>query len=589
MVTPKPHFPPVDFRLVSHTLATELRYIAAIKTTRMRWHEPEYICNVLRGAIELAVKYNIGSLLEFPLPPADIKNSASRLEAMFPGQVRTAITGDFALAIVGMRRLLDEATADLSASNVWHPSEFDLSGRINVVADGLIYWTKMECLWLREGLKTLAREHLRSGSRAWGTIGTYVRAGSIFSRYLNEEIGQIEPADMSREVFLDFVAWVRDEDSTETDLHAVNTLARLLNDLKIEGIVPELPETVFLRRGENAIPKTRHPKPFPADILEAIDRLLADETAMPPAERLILRLFRAVGPRASEALMLPNDAVTYTDGRGYTLEYFQSKIQDWRRVPLPPKLGGDLVRQKLWVARTYGPSCKWMFPYAGRRPRTNSVVNPDGPSPWPFARFRNFVWGLYREHGIVGSAITGETLNGAHLHRFRHSIATGLLNEGWSQYEVQTFLGHKSPTMMQAYAEINDDKLRDKYLEFINKSVDIDGQNVEPPDNATVDVERLRDRFIRSTLPNGFCTLPEKQKCEFLPSPCLSCTFFRTTRTFLPVHIRQRDEAIRELDIAEADGRQRAAEAHASVVTRLDTIIDGLNQVPDDEEDCGDD
>ncbi|QZH59983.1 site-specific integrase [Mycolicibacterium farcinogenes] len=446
----------------------------------------------------------------------------------------------------------------------------------------------MDCRWLREGLKTLAQEQLQSGSRAWGTIRTYLRAGSIFSRYLNEEAGQLEPAEMSREIFLDFVAWVRDEDTTPTDLHAVNALARLLNDLKINDIVPELPEAVFLRRGENAIPKTRNPKPFPADILEAIDRLIADESAIPRAERLILRLFRAVGPRATEALTLPHDAVTCTE-RGYTLQYFQSKIQDWRKVPLPPKLGQDLVAQKQWVADTYGAACRWMFPYAGPRPRTNTVVHPDGPSPWPFARYSHFIWKLYQEHGITCSAVTGETLTGAQLHRFRHSIATGLLNESWSQYEVQTFLGHKSPTMMQAYAEINDDKLRDKYLEFINKSVDIDGRNVEPPDNATVDVERLRDRFIRSTLPNGFCTLPEKQKCEFLPSPCLSCTFFRTTRTFLPVHIRQRDEAIRELDIAEADGRQRAAEAHASVVTRLDTIIDGLNQVPDDEEDCGDD
>ncbi|OHU92457.1 hypothetical protein BKN37_24840 [Mycobacterium talmoniae] len=380
--------------------------------------------------------------------------------------------------------------------------------------------------------------------------------------------------------FLDFVAWVRDEDTTPTDIRAVNVVARLLTELRHRDIVPDLPDTTFLLYGENTVPITRKPKPFPADILQAIDALIADQSALPRIERLILRLCRAVGPRSSEALTLARDSVTYVDGRGYTLEYFQSKIQDWRRVPLPPNLGRDLVAQSQWVADTYSPNCPWMFPYAGKSPRSNPIINPDAVTPWPYARFNPFLWKVYQRHGIVHSSLTGETLTGPQLHRFRHSIATGLLNEGWSQYEVQTFLGHKSPTMMQAYAEINDDTLRDKYLEFINRSVDFHGRAVEPMSTDNLNVERLRDRFIRSTLPNGFCALPEKQKCEYLPSPCLSCSFFRTTPTFLPIHIRQRDDAVRELDLARADGRQRAADVHEKTIDQLNKIIDGLSQAP---------
>jgi integrase/recombinase XerD len=186
------------------------------------------------------------------------------------------------------------------------------------------------------------------------------------------------------------------------------------------------------------------------------------------------------------------------------------------------------------------------------------------------------IWTTYQERGIVTSARTGETLLGAQLHRFRHSVATGLLNEGWSQYEVQQFLGHKSPTMMQAYAEIHDDTLREKYMTYISGAVDISGKRLPKLSPAEADVERLRAKTVRAELANGFCVLPEKQNCDYLPSPCLSCAFFRTTSKFLPIHIRQRDDSMRELDVARADGRKRAVQTHEQTIERLNGIIDGL-------------
>jgi hypothetical protein len=133
--------------------------------------------------------------------------------------------------------------------------------------------------------------------------------------------------------------------------------------------------------------------------------------------------------------------------------------------------------------------------------------------------------------------------------------------------------------MMQAYAEIHDDTLRAKYEEFVSHAIDINGEKKTPTVKSAADRERLRDRMIRSTLPNGYCTLPEKQTCDFVPTPCLSCTpFFRTTPTFLPIHIRQRDETLRQLELAQQEGRQRAIETHEKVLDRLNTIIDGLEK-----------
>lgn len=566
-VTRSRSYPPIDFTLAPPRLREELRYVVAVKVQRNQWRGHEYVTKVLRSAIEIARSRGYVSLTEFAGP-----NGLER-----SGRRAANVSGPLRDALPTMLQLLEAARSDPWAKTHWHPSDMGFSG---VESSGrvTIWWGAVTCEWLRRGLMELARQHVQSGYRSWSTVRNYARAGSLLSAFM-DEVGHLEPSAITRAAFLDFLAWVRSEGSGRTDLSAVNGAARLLFAMRDAGIVPDPPDTVYLLRGENPTTKTRHPKPFPADILDAVDSLIGDPSALEPDVRLLLRLFRAIGPRASEALMLPIDCVRHTD-RGYSLEYYQSKVQHWRRVPLPPRLGEDLAAQAARVRDVHGPDCQWLFPYLGPSPRINTLANESGMlGPWPYDAFTGRLWHIYKRHGITRSELTGETLTGAQLHRFRHSVATGLLKEGWSQYEVQQFLGHKSPTMMQSYAEIHEDDLRAKYVEFIEKSVDVTGTHHKVDVQGAADVERLRDRLIRTTLPNGYCTLPEKQTCDFVPTPCLSCTaFFRTTPTFLPIHIRQRDEALREIDLAKSEGRERAVHAHKQTVEALDRIIDSLQQ-----------
>lgn len=561
------HYPPIDFTLVSPRLREELRYVAAVKILRNHWRDPRYVNGVILQAISVARAKGHTSLSDF----ADNAglHLTRRRASEFPAPL-----GD---ALPGMLQLVTEATADPWESLHWHPA--DLGFADGDVAGKPVRWDSVTCDWLRGDLMRLAREHIRAGTRAWSTLRSYVRAGSLLSAYMNETTA-LAPEELTRGAFLDFLGWARSEHSTRTDLAAVNQAASLLVELRERGIEPALPDTFYLLRGENPATRTRQPKPFPADILDAIDQMAAREDDEVDADvRLMLRLFRAVGPRASEALALPVDCVLHSE-RGYTLEYFMTKTDDWRRVPLPDRLGADLVHQAQRVREVHGESCKWLFPYVGPAPRVNNLGKSAGKiGPWPYGRFRDAVWAAYQSAGITESKLTGEVLRGPSLHRFRHSVATGLLREGWSQYEVQQFLAHKSPTMMQAYAEIHEDDLREKYIEYATKSIDVTGTHPHVDVEAVADVERLRDRLIRTTLPNGYCTLPEKQTCDYAPTPCLTCKpFFRTTPTFLPIHIRQRDESLKELELAREDGRERAVRAHEQTVSALNTIIDGLEQ-----------
>lgn len=567
--TARSHYPPIDFTRADPQFVEELRWVTATKIGRNTWRGDEWVNQVLRETLSLAERLHIKTLHEL----AAVAARATERDdvADVPHSVR--------LAAASMARLLEESRHGSLMGEVWHPRDHYRLQR-DAAGKGTIRWGVVTCDWLREGLMSWGRQSIQAGTRSWNTVRDWCRAGGLLSRYM-EEVGWIDPSDLGREAFLDFLSWVRTSDRTVSrqDLNAVSMMARLLDDLRYQGIVSSLPDVTYLRRGENPVPKKRAPKPFPADILDAIDRLIATEDDLEPDVRLLLRVFRAVCPRPNEALTLPLDCIEHGP-RGYTLNYFQSKTQERRRVPLPEALGRDLAAQAERVQREH-PGCAFLFPYLGSSPRINTLTATlrasDDLDPWPYGRFRDTVWTAYQRHGITRSSTTGEVLTGAQLHRFRHSVATGLLQEGWSQYEVQKFLGHTSPTMMQAYAEIHEDTLRTKYEEFVKHSVDVTGQHQDVDTAALGEVERLRDRMVRSALPNGYCTLPENQTCDFVPSPCLTCKpFFRTTPTFLPIHIRQRDESLRELELAKESGRDRAIDAHTRTVEALNAIIDGL-------------
>lgn len=568
--TRKPTFPALDFQTVHPEVAADVRYIIGAKFRRNRWSDSEHIHRIVSQLLDFSQRHRLTSLRH--AQPEGLQLLA-RTDLAEGHRYRELVE-----SFPSMLALLSQADRDPWDRDEWHAADLGIPLR-DAGSSTIIHWRKVTCDWLRAGLQTLARHNLQAGVVAWGTLGSYVRGGSLFSQFLHEEHGPLAPEHLTRSVFLNFLGWVRSPDVPRADLHAVSALARYLVELRANDIVPQLPETTFLLHGENPISKERKPKPFPSDILAAIDAMLAEDPKLSRQVRLMLRLFRAIGPRASEALLLPRDCIRHTPERGYSIEYFMTKTGNWRRVPLPARLGEDLAKEAMSVEQRFGAECEWLFPYRGRSPRrARAVLGETNLPPWSYQTFTRTVWHAYLRNGITKSALTGEILTGAQVHRFRHSIATGLLNEGWSQYEVQLFLAHKSATMVTAYAEIHEDTLRAKYEEFVSRAVDVEGTRQKPSGGAAK-VERLRDRMVRSTLPNGYCTLPEKQTCDFVPSPCLSCKpFFRTTPTFLPIHVKQRDEALAEMEVALSEGRERAVAAHKQVAERLTTIIGALEE-----------
>jgi integrase len=388
-----------------------------------------------------------------------------------------------------------------------------------------IHWGKV-VPWLRAPTKEWARQCLVVGTRAWSTVHQWAIGMAKLSEYLASE-GVDHPELLDRALFLDYVEWLGEQGASMHTLAGANQVASVLavmQDEKIPGAA--FGSAIFLRWGENAVPKGRRPNPYPDDIVRLVDTVVLADPDIDPSARLMLQLTRWGGLRINELVHLPLDSLHGNATKGYWIEYYMPKTRKRRAFPVPDDLGQALAKRRREVQRKYGIDATVMFPSpkrsSGRARRT---------IPWSAAGFRNHIAAVFTRNGIECSTDTGERVTGGEIHRYRHTIGTALLNNGWSQQEVQEFLGHDSPTMTSAYAAITDQTLTRKIREYRETVSDDAGAGQPNPV-----VEHLRSRFAYA-LPDGYCQLPAGMSCETRDNPCKDCAFFDgTTDDVKPVH-----------------------------------------------------
>ena len=114
-------------------------------------------------------------------------------------------------------------------------------------------------------------------------------------------------------------------------------------------------------------------------------------------------------------------------------------------------------------------------------------------------------------------------------HQWRHTYATRLINGDVSQEVVRRLLDHTTHTMTARYARLSQQTIRGKWEAA--RKVDIRGVDVVPPDGDLADAQWMRNNVERAkmALPNGYCTLPIQQNCEYA-NACLTCRDVRHHR-----------------------------------------------------------
>jgi integrase len=209
------------------------------------------------------------------------------------------------------------------------------------------------------------------------------------------------------------------------------------------------------------------------------------------------------------------------------LRYQQTKIDG---APDTILVGAEVVaiigEQQQWAQRFFAEhgapdkTPKYLFLAAH--------MNRNGDRPYSGNTLRSLLTDLAVRLDVRDS--TGALVDFNRTHRFRHTVATGLLNSGVPLHVLQRYLGHLTPTMTMTYAQTLQSTAEAEFLRY--RKITADGRELDIDPRDLYDLLEL-DRRTDRILPNGYCLLPPRQVCG-KGNACLTCDKFATDATFLP-------------------------------------------------------
>ncbi len=289
-----------------------------------------------------------------------------------------------------------------------------------------------------------------------------------------------------------------------------------------------------------------------------------------PRGRLLARILMGTGLRVGDGCKLALDCLVH-DGHGAPyLQYTNHKMRREAFVPIDTDLADAIAAQQRAVLAELA-SATYLLPRPTR--------NPDGRQPFSTATFRGELVQWLRGCDIrdeLGAPVRVTP------HQWRHTYGTRLINRDVPQETVRRLLDHSSHQMTAHYARLADTTIREQWERA--RKVNINGQVLTGDSGPLAEAVWMKNNLARAkmALPNGYCTLPLQQSCQYA-NACLTCPVFVTTAEFLPEHHRQLDATRALITHAEERGQERVVEMNRGVEANLVGIIATLA----DQNPCG--
>ncbi|MEW1959670.1 tyrosine-type recombinase/integrase [Kineococcus sp. NPDC059986] len=340
----------------------------------------------------------------------------------------------------------------------------------------------------------------------------------------------------------------------------------LLDDHRLKGWSPSIPENVALRRGE--LPRREEPLPRPIpDVL--LRQIMAEDNLqlVRPDFRVMLLILHEHGFRAGTLVSLAIDCLG-EDADGFpTVRWWNTKRRRERLHPVRNPAVVAAIQQQRHRALRCHPGTPWLFPSS----HANALGDRHTSAATVVGRFTAYQARI----GLTDPAGAAAQVT---LHQFRHTFGTRELNNGASQEVVQELLDHDDPKVTRGYARLTDKKLREEFLTAARFNIAGERLDSLGAGGPLADVAWMKEKLNRArvSLPNGYCSLPLQQDCE-VQNACLDCkAYFVTTPDFLPAHQAQRDRTAELIRTAEEEGKLRIAQKNRQVLVKLDTLIASL-------------
>ncbi len=437
--------------------------------------------------------------------------------------------------------------------------------------------------WLKEACQRLIK--LRSATLGLGTLGSKLKSIRDFSRFLTQHYPNLIPNELNRQVIEDYLVYLKEKNLLPpTRISKISALRELLEYSAAMNWI-DVPKNPLIFNQDYPTIDRPLPRYIPDDVLKQLDENL--HYLPEPIARMVI-VVREVGMRISELCTLKFDCLRQDAQGEWWITYKRFKSKDEHTVPIRSEVAQVIQTQQAYIREHLGKDFEILF-CSTKNPsffasfgKTATQFPLDYFEPVPKIIqpriFRGYLYLLANTKQIKGE--DGQIFPLNHIHQFRHTKGTELINNGVGIEYVKRYLGHNSFAMTLHYAHIHDKTLKEQVQQSWSegKIVNISGELIDTnPEIDNADNYTFKKGILGEVLPNGYCALPARLTCS-KGNACLQCGDFRTTLEFLDRHKEHRERTEKAKDVAKAKNWKRQIQVNEEVLNNLNNIINSLEQ-----------
>lgn len=254
------------------------------------------------------------------------------------------------------------------------------------------------------------------------TLASYTIQKNLLIRHLGDvDVGQVTLDQLKQ-----YIAKDMDRLKPSTVCNRVRAIKSLFKWIHMEGYVNANPARKLREPKEGK----RIPKSIPEEMIEEIR-----ESCVTPLEHVLVELFYTTGCRIGEVYGLNRNSI------------------DWENRSIYVIGKGDKEREVYFSTRC----AIWLKRYIKSRKDLDTalIVTERAPRRMAIAQIRYVVKRIAKRADIDGLNI--------YPHKFRHSFAMHLLDNGADMGFIQEMLGHAKIETTQIYAQLNGERRRQLY------------------------------------------------------------------------------------------------------------------------------
>lgn len=397
---------------------------------------------------------------------------------------------------------------------------------------------------IREVVKKYEYERLKNSK--YSTIIDDLKAINLFSKFLYEKYPEIESLDqLTRDIVLEFLGYVEMQDMCHTTKGQRKGCLRVFLNLIVMYGWEYTPKTKLLHKSDYGKKVMILPKPISRKVLKELNENIC---YLPETIQRMVVVIQNIGMRVNELCRLKIGSVK-TDNEGdYFLEYYQSKVDKYNRIPIKKEVAEIILSQEKETLSKFKDT-KYIF--------TRNGFKPIGQESFSYHINR-----LAFERNITDEQ---GNLYRFKSHHFRHTVATEYVNNGMNPNMIRMMLGHRKMKSIMSYIELRDatviDALEEVFKEQNKMIVNLNG-------------DLLRDTPMKSIdLVNGMCMkISNDRMCE-KANKCYQCSMFYFCNDDVTDFKEYLNRINENIDYAEENGFSRMVEINKNIKNDIEKLI----------------